>query len=405
MRAGLACHGISEPGDVYSGTPGAACVSCEAGCMQPAAPAQVLLFASSHVHRCSLHEHVCADCGSVSFDGGEHFWLRKCAFSSALLGSVVVCFSWRLLQSAANDIVAGVNWSASWQRQLLLYRDLDWSRAQLGAMQSVYPHFRTAVMDWVDLQNLQYTQELRCTCAVPHQHLSADALTVACKLSRLHLSGSWDERVREPGEPPVAARFGSKHKERLVIGDAGVRKQLRAAAKVGGVSANELANLRSLCSEADLAPLARILDLQASGGVMHASLDPGRLCMLSWAQPFLLELSADGPACAIVNVKDYFLVRLWLDQMQAALRQPNAEAAAQELAIRDGQSTYTARYAVPRLWDCMRQLEGLAAKLENVPLCQAFCALFEQLLQARFDRLLACFSPGFCKELSTSKVV
>lgn len=129
---------------------------------------------------------------SYSPDGSEDFILRKSFVRSRYLGEFELCFTWQVLYGAKRHITKGGFFHTHFTDLLQEYQGgLDGEYWVLEAMQSLYPHFRDAVMDFVDLMELPYRAELSCKCDSKNQFLIFDGLTVACKRSAMHLTGTW----------------------------------------------------------------------------------------------------------------------------------------------------------------------------------------------------------------------
>lgn len=179
-------------------------------CSAPAWQEQITpckVFCSHFIRDVSIVERICLTCGyKAELDGGECFILRKAWFFSQQLGGFEIGFHWPLLYDAVEELVTGTHWHTTWMRQLGKYERVGVPEADLRAlMQSLYRHFREAVMDFVDLQHLPFDEVLRCTCSERHQSLVADGITVSCLRSCLRFCAPWLPSPAAPGRTARAA--------------------------------------------------------------------------------------------------------------------------------------------------------------------------------------------------------
>lgn len=362
---------------------------------------RVLVCGYGRIHWAELHEYVCAraECTFQSFDGAEQFLLRKCHFKSAVLGTFDLCFTWQLLYAMSSGVTQGRFTFAEWQVQLRQYRAFAWSLAELAAMQSFYPHVLAGFMDFNDLMQHRYRDVLRCTCVEPGLHMSMDGITIAIKRKNMHLEGSWLPQPVKAGEPLVAALKGSKYADRLVIRSQTLRVLLRELASAKGALLPNYLALLQLCADAGdmLAPLHQILQRDEDGGCVSATEgEAGAVhTVAAWARGFLSDIGCDGPACALITIKDYAAVSGCITTVKSALAQDTlagALAVLSELGTRDDRSLAE---SLPRTWPSLSKTQALAAVRSDSgnerKLCTALCSLFEHVLQARLTgTFLSC---------------
>ena len=245
-------------------------------------------------------------------------------------------------------------------------------------------------MDFVDLMQLPFREALRCKCSVPNQHLVADGITVCCKRSMLHVSGSW---LPQDSDVEVAAWQGSAYHERFVLKDRREQRQplLQFLDARGASDAQHEALLARF--EAGSA-FHFVLQCEHAGGVIQRN-DAGALIAADWARGLLREVATDSPAVATVTIGDTLLVERWLRQVREALDAPDALSARSAISEVEGMAYDAAvRASMPALYPCLRAVRTHAAMQRCAALCEAVCEILEQLVQVRSTKLLcSAFAP------------
>lgn len=341
------------------------------------------VFCTHKVVDVRIVEHVCCGCSrGAPLDGSEVFILRKADFQSSQLGAFEVAFHWPLLYDAVEELMNGVHWNTSWTQQLHKYARMGIPSTDLQAfMQSLYRHFREAVQDFVDLQCLPFDDVLRCKCAVRHQNLVADGITVSCMRSCLRFCAPWLPQPAAPGEPPVQQHYGSDFKSRFAL-ERNVREALRPLTSAGGVCELDFLSLQQIAGE----HLSALLSTAAPSGVV---LQSGRATCLPWAQTFLRELSANSPACAIVRPAVVPAVERFL-QLVDEVESAEAAERQQKVALWTIDEQQEMERQLQLLWPAMHLAWRLVGRNEQLALRVGICGLLHQLLQARSVLLCGC---------------
>lgn len=323
-----------------------------------------LVFSENAVLDSSIDEDVCQACGWEAFDGAEHFVVRKCSFTSALLGQVELCFHYDLLYKTMQELVEGQHWHNKWVRQLEAYRHCGMAVDQLCALSSVYRHFREVCIDFVELQHLNYSQMLVCKCLQRHQHLVADGITIACPLKKLYLAGPW---LPQGDEGLLMQHHGSTYHERFAIPDSQMRQHLRELSHSAGLDGAAFASLLQSCDRMERHGLADLLEfLCPQVGGNHKT--------VQWAQPLVRELGANSPACAIVPASDITLVQRWVTLTKEAVAAPLAARRAL-LGAWTAEQDLRVRCSMPKLWRPMREVHALAATADVERKVAIVCSL------------------------------
>lgn len=369
------------------------------------------LFHLQTVQDITIVEYTCPACGYADrVDGSELCSLRKQHFKSEALGCFEIVFTWDLLYYVRDQIEEGTFYYSVLKQMMKWYKRDGWKELQLCGLQSLYPILKEAFMDFIDLMQLPLNSQW-CMCA--GQHLIADGVTVATRRSAMHFSGGWLPVPTSPGDPLVEAHFGSEYAKRFAIKCKMTRTALRPILSTEGCTPGQLHELQSLCKEGedglhllfDPDNIERMYDDVGAGGGIgedNAQVDPdsaiyhpaivhvptdasfveelpnGMLIVSVWARAFLRELSADSPAVAIAPLKDARLLEHWrsciLQQLQLV---PQSGACWSE------EDDDAAHRSLPRLWQCLRSVHGLAVAGKALSLCHGFAVLVKNLVEVR----------------------
>jgi len=324
------------------------------------------LFALQLVVAFELFEQQCMVCGRFTYDGSELFMLRKGKFVSQLLGAFEVFFHWDLMYMMLKELGEGNHWYTRWRAQMDVYRNqpnLFEDVASLCALQSLYPHFREAFMDFVDLMQLDYRGVLSCQCSVPNQQLCADGITVSGKQRTQSMCCPYMPRQPAPGEPAVPLQYGSASEARVAVPSKALRDNLRDFSHESGIVAETYAELEERCALHGHGLLEAVQLL--------AQLAEGRYVVLAGCRSLLRDIAADSPACAVVQPCAYDDLAEWSQSMHRIL----AAAPEQRTAIA-AEWTQQARDRVyqklPTLYGGLVLLHGWASCDERMqPVCVA----------------------------------
>lgn len=362
----------------------AQCLNCGSHNLQDTT-IHVKVFCLGFIKDVDIIEQICA-CGHHSLDGGEHFILRKCPFSSPALGSFELCFHWDLLYHAQRALLSGNHFYTCWTWQMRVY-EAQLDEQQLRGLQSLARHFQEGVMDFVDMMQLPYSDVLRCVCERKHHYLVVDGLTLSVPVRRLLQTVPWLPKQPEPGEEPVALTYGSDYRSRFVFSSKDVRSKLRLLTSAAGASLEAFDSLVALLDEPELQPLRAAL---ATGGAGAACIEQQVVKCLPWANAFLRELSSSSPSCIIAPLDHLPLLRRWCHAMCGVLaahaEMPATVADASQRLLDAGwtvEDERTLRRCVPVIAECLIQVRLEAARGLHVDMCQAFVDLVEQLCQVR----------------------
>lgn len=351
--------------------------SCCGGAMLQKAPQACKVLSENCVWDCTLNESECRACGSGSFDGSELLMLRKITFrSDGALGTFELLFHWDLLFKAQQELEKGHFFFDKWMRQMDTYKNLGLSDAELCAMsKSLYRHFREAVIDCVELMDIDYSQALRCACAEPLQSLVADGVMLSCGLSKLHLLGPWLPQEQD-GEPLLQYE-GSLYDSRFAVRDDALRSELRAWASVKGVDLSAFELTMRRCTIA--------LGEDVAAALRGLAIHEERVRVVEWARELVRELGVDSPACAAVPAPAVDLVLEWADVTRGALQRPAAERGDTMAAWSTPTRIRALREAVPVLYRALRvvQRQAVLAEPEDVGAVSVLLRLITDLAEVR----------------------
>ena len=332
------------------------CRSC-GHAMQRQPHQRCMVLAENCLWDIQLSESKCTKCGRHSFDGAELLLLRKATFrSEGVLGTFELFFHWDVIFKALQELEKGHFFFDKWVRLLDTYKNVGVSDALLCAMsKSLYRHFREAVIDGVELMNLDYGSALRCACAQPLQSLVADGVTLSCGLSKLFLVGPWLPQQQDG--VPVMLREGSLYDSRFAVRDASLRSELRAWASVKGVPLPAFEAMMQRCAAA--------LGSSAESALRTLAVEEQEaIRAVCWARPLLRELGVDSPACAAVPWHAVNAVLEWVTTMRTALQQAAADRAAMLAQWESPERMRALRESVPVLWPALRELQQIVVLAE-----------------------------------------
>jgi hypothetical protein len=265
------------------------------------------------------------------FDGSEECVVRKATFSSVVLGHPVdLCFSWQLLYASIDRLVKGDHFYTLWVEAMQAYDRAGWSDQKLAMLQSVYRHFREAMMDGADLMPMLWEDIFTCQCNNPTGSVVIDALTIACQLRRMNFVGPWLPRPAAEGAPPVPAQCGSEYSARFAVPDAAMRSGLRELSHKEGLPADKFEAVLETCRRPEVAQ-GHIADLLEALAALSRQPDgeDGNVVMLPWVRELLYELGAHTPACALVHHAE----DLFEDWLTAVQRVTTADDVTDELRL------------------------------------------------------------------------
>jgi hypothetical protein len=330
-----------------------------------------LVFAEKEILSSTLTEKKCAECSWESFEGSELFLLRKASFSSRVLGNFEMFFHWDLLNKTLEELVEGYYFNSKWTRQMRSYR-VFWDHASVEALTSVYPHFRAACMDFVDLMQLDYKSRLACHCVDPHRHLVIDGITISSPLNKMHLVGPW---LPKASDGPLMQHHGSLHRDRMVVQNAELRKFLLQFSSAEGMHVAAFEDMCAGCEKAGWARLGGLLRELRVDVAGRARISP------AWARTLVRELGSNSPACAIVPVLGEPLLQQWLE-LSYALLDGNA-ANHQDLLSQWTPFDSQVQREMPKLWLPLREVQRSICMFPGAPLNGIFLDVFARLLQVR----------------------
>lgn len=360
-----------------------------------------------------VHYH-CSQCShQQAVDGSEQFLLRKQQFKSKVLGDFELCFSWHLLYDALSRLRTGdlfyhifVSYLSAWKRYSIGDR-------HLCAMQSIYRHFKEAIMDCVDLMQLPYL-DMRCTCS--GSFLIADGVACGTRNDRMCCFGGWLVQPSPTGEL-MPAMFGSDSKKRFVLREKEVRAALRPMTRKGGGTSEHLMELQHQCDkhrvislqvlfgcegtgirlhqvqgdvqlatppaqdhvvaadaaeaampEADHNPMADTEDPDGAEGLTGflSETSDNKWVIPSWAQAFFRLLGADSPALALVPLADIEMLQQWRQKVADAL-------AGRDLSTTRMQRSEQVRlrHSLPALQPCLSSVLSFARRGQRIATCVA----------------------------------
>lgn len=346
-------------------------------------PAQV--FGTNFVQSITIRSFHCDVCGAVHAPtGGEHFFFRKAKFKSQVLGTFEICFSWELLYALCDHIGNGYFFFSFFRARLLAYLRLNYTEQEMQAMQSLYPHLRDALMDFVDQMCLDYRGAFSCQCSKKHQHIVIDGITISCKRQRLFLVGPWLTTGQQGGGELVPARQGSAPADRLVIKDAGARDTLRDFTSAEGVPLPKLQELRHACDLPDAQPwrmaLRTVLKPCPQGVAVENS--DGKCVPETAFLPFLRSLSSNSPALAYLPLRDASVVMTWLDLARKSQTATSEHEARVMFESHLSQQHWgDMRDSIPGLAAVLFTVKELAITHARAELCVGLCDLVALTLQ------------------------
>lgn len=126
----------------------------------------------------------------------------------------MVGFTWQLLRSISKLLAQGLSWRTLFNHAVsnILEYLPDASSARVAGLYGRYKLCQEATMDEVQLRKVDLLAEIRCTCAVPSQHLLADGVWVGCQLRHLCLDAPHLPRLSA-----VGGVCGSTFQSRIVL--------------------------------------------------------------------------------------------------------------------------------------------------------------------------------------------
>lgn len=385
------------------------CPNCHSQLRKGYTAAKILFWMD--VKSITIIDYSCSCCGfSHVVDGSEFCILRKQPFNSAVLGRFELCFAWEVLYQMSDKVEAGSFYYSVLVELMKNYQRYEgWGEDKLCAMQSFYRPLKEAFMDFIDLMRLPMCSTW-CTCE--SREFIADGVMVATRRNAMHLAGAWLPQPPQEGAPLVPALFGSLYGERFAVKSKSLRRALRLIASAEGCTYGQLQELQGLCTEeaapallelfgtlqpdlvvahdADEAPMAAMRHNQddsddANGdfdwhemvaedlpkdGCFVEELPTGMMTVPAWSREFIMELSADSPAVAIVPLKDVACLQRWHD---CVLQHTDWSK----------EDSCQARNSMPCLSVCLQTVHGMAQKGVAPAMCDAFASLVYELIEVR----------------------
>jgi hypothetical protein len=102
---------------------------------------------------------------------------------------------------------------------------------------------------------------------------------------------------------------------------------------------------------------------------------------VKWAQAFILEISSNSPAIALLPLCDVPVVQQWLAIVDASLDATTLPGAQEAAASWSQGNDLQVQRSLPRLWLFMRHILSDAGMQRNQARCRASWQLFDRLVQ------------------------
>lgn len=243
----------------------------------------------------------------------------------------------------------------------------SFTQGELGALASLYKHFQTASMDFIDLFGIDFGTEMQCKCERPCLDITLDGTTVSCQSSNIHMYTPW---AAAPDCDEL--QWGSKFGDRLYISAPKCRLQLRSFASSGrtGITHSDYDDLLDSLATLDATDLCAIVEAAAQ------ELDSERglfyMCR-SWAHEILHSLGSDAAACVLIRPTAKRLVQQFIKHGACDWGSPADELLAHSY--------------LPMLWklchhaSCRRSRAGADPAADLFP--QRVCGFLTSLLKVR----------------------
>lgn len=285
-----------------------------------------------------------------------------------------------------------------------------YSEAQLGALSSIYTHFQTATMDFVQLMDINFPEATRCKCENPCGDLTLDGTTISCQIENLCIVQPWGA----PHDETDLTR-GSAFVDRLLVREPDTRALLRAftvapdksgkgATGKGATGKGAMGKgttgkgttgkgvpKQTLAAAVKKYPgLAAIVNAAAERA--RPAPDPSASAVLDtegahlcaqWARRLLRALGSDAPACTLIPSSARHLVEHYIAHGKWG-SQADALKAAQTLPlVYDVYAHLRDHPSWPERDDDDDDDDALQAAMQGTTPCDNFKNVLRQLLEVR----------------------
>lgn len=339
-------------------------------------------------------------CGWQSFDGSEVCILRHCGINSAALfpacptgAEAEIAFHWSLLYNSCEELYKSQQWRGTWDRLCRGYGNTSMPESQVQALLNIHHHYRAAVMDFIDLQELPYRDVLKCNCAQKYQSIVADGICLGPRLR--------NQYIVMPCHPPMdegtPIKHGSKHADRMLVRNGDLRKLLFKLSLVEGLTVQEHGELHALarqhCPEALAASLVHItavtgqscdyLVLENSVYRARDAVKAVKGAQPSAAQQLFHELGCNSPACAILRLKCCAGLQEWRQQVHESLQTKDVAPEPPQMLRTLAPNLKWVFKAVHRLVLQARDSPSPATSTSARSMCEALLVILEHLESVR----------------------
>lgn len=245
------------------------------------------------------------------------------------------------------------------------------TQGELGALASLYKHFQTASMDFIDLFGIDFGTEMQCKCDRPCLDITLDGTTVSCQSSNLHMYNPW---AAAPDCEEL--QWGSKFGDRVYISAPKCRLQLRSFAASGraGITDSDFDELLDSLATVETADVCAIVEEAAQ------ELDDERGVFYTcrrWAIDILHSLGSDASACVLIRPTAKRLVQQFIKHGACSWGSPDEELLAHAY--------------LPMLWklchhaSCCHSHAGADPAADRFP--QRVCGFLNSLLKVRVSTI------------------